>query len=201
MILWKTIDIEDTQRALLYRRGRLSHVLEPGRHRIMRFGGESRLEKYDVSDVVFANGKAKFLLNSYAEKLTAYLEQFDMADTEVGLFYRDDHLVNVLAPGSQLTVWKGVENVRVDRIDISSDFAIDEKMLPLLGRGLKVGRSHEVVNAIQYSEVPDEQVGLLMVNGKPEKLLEPGSYGFWKYNRSVGVKLLDLRLQALEVGG
>lgn len=201
MFLWKTVDVEDTQRALIYRRGRFERVLAPGRHRINRFKGETRVEFYDITDLVFTNSKAKFLMKTYAEVLNVYLEQFELADTEVGLLFRDKHLVEVLAPGSQLFVWKGIEDVRVERIDISDNFAIDEKLVALLGRGLKVGKSREVVNAIQYSEVPDEQVGLLLVNGKLDKLLEPGSYGFWKYNRSVVVKLLDLRLQALEVGG
>ena len=40
-----------------------------------------------------------------------------------------------------------------------------------------------------------------MVNGKLDRLLEPGSYGFWKYNRAIAVKLLDMRLQVIEVSG
>ena len=32
-------------------------------------------------------------------------------------------------------------------------------------------------------------------------MLRPGSYGFWKYNRSIVVKLLDMRIQAIEVSG
>ena len=201
MFLWKTVDIEDTQRALVYRRGQFEGVLAPGRHRINRFLGETRVDVYDITDIAFANSKAKFLMKAYADKLNVYLEKFELSDNEVGLLFRDNHLVDVLAPGSQLIVWKGIEDVRVERIDISENFAIEEKLVALLGRGLKIDKSREVINAIQYTEVPDEQVGLLLVNGKLEKLLEPGSYGFWKYNRSVVVKLLDLRLQALEVSG
>jgi regulator of protease activity HflC (stomatin/prohibitin superfamily) len=44
-------------------------------------------------------------------------------------------------------------------------------------------------------------MGLLNVNGKFEKLLQPGSYGYWKFNRAVAVKLLDMRLQSIEVSG
>ncbi len=201
MILWKTVDIADNERALLFRRNRLETVLAPGRHRLQTFTGNVRLEKYDVTDVVFDNAKAKFLLNTHAEKLSDYIEQFELSDLQVGLFYRDNHLVDILAPGSFLSVWKGVESIRVDVIDIADNFVIDEKLIGLLGRGLKVGKCKNAVHAINYVEVPDEHVGLLTVNGKFEELLQPGSYGYWKYNRSMAVKLLDMRLQAIEVSG
>lgn len=200
-MFWKTIDIADNERALVYRRDRFERVLEPGRYRIETVSGNIRADIFDITQILFTDKHAKLLLSTYAEKLAPYLERFEMSDTEVGLFYRDKHLVDVLAPGSAITVWKGVEDIRVDVIDISDNFVIDEKLIALLGRGLKIGRSREVINAIQYSEVPDEHLGMLMVNGKLDRLLEPGSYGFWKYNRAIAVKLLDMRLQVIEVSG
>ncbi len=200
-MFWKTIDVADNQRVLLYRRDRFVGVLESGRHRIRTLFDNISLETYDITDVVFENKRTKFLLNNYAEKLDAYLQRKELSDTEVGLLYRDKHLVDVLAPGTALTVWKGVEDVRVDVIDISEDYCIDEKLIAILSRGLKIGRSREVINAIQYNEVPDEHVGLLLVNGKFERLLQAGSYGFWKYNRAITVKSIDMRLQVIEVSG
>lgn len=201
MILWKTIDIADNERALLYRRNRFVKVLEPGRHRLETVSGSIRVDQYDITDVVFENSKAKFLLNTYAEVLNQYIEGFEIDDNQVGLFYRDGHLIDILVPGSFMAVWKGVENTRVDIIDISEDYIIDAKLIGFLGRGLKIGKSKNVASAINYAEVPDEHVGLLTVNGKLEQVLKPGSYGYWKYNRSIVVKLLDMRLQAIEVSG
>ena len=66
---------------------------------------------------------------------------------------------------------------------------------------MKIGQCKIAHQAITYVEVPDEQVGLLVVNGKFEKLLQPGNYGYWKYNRSVVVKHLDMRLQSTDVSG
>lgn len=201
MILWNTIDIADHQRAFLYVRDRFQRVLVPGRYRVSRLRGPVRVEVYDITEGLFSHGKAKFMLGQYAEQLAAYLHRFELTDTQVGLLYRDGHLADVLAPGSFLAAWKGVEDIRVEAIDIGDDFTIDQSLLALLGRGLKIGQSREVAKAIAYSEVPDQHVGLLQVNGKLDSILQPGSYGFWKYNRSVVVKLLDMRLQAVEVSG
>lgn len=199
--MWNTLDVADNERALLYRRNRFESVLKPGRHRVQVMTGDVRIETYDVTDVVFTAAKAKFLLNTHSSVLGEYLESYELTDYQVGLFYRDGHLVDIIPPGSFRAVWKGVEDVRLDIVDISEAYTIDEKLLGLLGRGVKVGQCKTAVQAISYIEVPDEHVGLLLVNGKFEKLLQPGSYGYWKYNRSVTVKLLDLRLQAIEVSG
>jgi regulator of protease activity HflC (stomatin/prohibitin superfamily) len=198
MLLWKTVDIADNKRALLYRRDRFERVLEPGRHRI---AGKVRLETYEITDLVFKHNNAKYFMHSYAEKLSAYLDSVELNDTQVGLVYCDRHLADVLGPGSFYAFWRGVEDVHVEIIDIDEAYQIDEKLLGLLGRGWKIGSSKEVIQAISYNEIPDEHVGLLLVNGKLEQILKPGNYGFWKYNRAVVVKLLDMRLQVAEVNG
>lgn len=201
MLMWKKFKVGDTQRVFLYRQGRLSKVLEPGEHRVSLLGGDIRTDTYDVSDVLFNAPKIRFLLNTYGDKLDAYLDRFETSDTQVGLFYRENHLVDILPPGTLLVAWKGVEQVRVDVVDISEDCEIREPLLSLLGRGVKVGQSRALAAGILYKEVPDEHVGLLIINGKLVKQLEPGSYGFWKYNRSVVVNTLDMRLQTMEVSG
>lgn len=201
MKLWKTIDVADNQRVLVYRRNRFENVLEPGRHRVSTVGGPVVIKTYDISDIAFSEKNAKLLLRNYAEKLDAYLQSFELSDTEVGLLYRDKHLADVLAPGAQLFVWKGGDEVRVDKVDIADSYQIDDHLVSLLGRGANIGQGGNAANAIYFAEVPDEHLGLLSVNGKLEKMLDPGCYAFWKYNRSVVVKLLDLRLQSLEVSG
>lgn len=58
-----------------------------------------------------------------------------------------------------------------------------------------------LAQAVSYSEVRNEFCALLNVNGKYERLLPAGQYGFWKYNRAIEVQMVDLRLQSLEVSG
>ncbi|MFV0477699.1 MAG: slipin family protein [Parahaliea sp.] len=201
MMLWKTYDIADNERALLFRRNRFKSVLLPGRHRIARTGGSVRVETFDISEVIFSHPIARFLLSTHAGQLSAHLECFELSDQQVGLLYRDDKLADVLVPGSYLTVWKGVEKIRLEIVDISEHYQVDKSLLGLLGRGSKLAGNRNIASAVNYIEVPNEHLGLLTVNGTFEGMLEPGSHGFWQFNRSVGVKLLDLRLQPIEVSG
>jgi regulator of protease activity HflC (stomatin/prohibitin superfamily) len=50
-------------------------------------------------------------------------------------------------------------------------------------------------------QVPEHGAGILWIDGKVDRLLTPGSYAFWKFNRNVAVEAVDLRLQAVEVTG
>ncbi len=50
-------------------------------------------------------------------------------------------------------------------------------------------------------QVPAANVGVLRIDGKLVKLLQPGRYAFWRYNRDIAIELVDTRLQALEVSG
>ena len=201
MLFWKKLDVADNQRVLLYHRKRLAQVLGPGRHSVPRLGGPRLLETYDINDVEFDNPSAKSLLVKYNDMLAPYVEHFEVTDEQVGLVYRDGHLSDILRPGTFKAYWKGVETIAADIIDTSERYQISEKLLGKLGRGLNAALTQAAFGLIQYTEVPDEHVGVLKVNGKFERMLTAGRYGFWKVQRQVEVKLIDLRLQTMEVSG
>jgi len=199
MLFWKTIDVADNEVVFVFRRERLDGLLGAGRHKV-QLGGAVRFEVYDITEVVFQRARGKFLFNTYRSMLSPYIEMHELSDEQVGLLYRDGRLADILAPGSVTMLWRGVEELRVEVLDIGERYEIEPKLLSLLGRGanLSVARLGQ---SVQYVEVLDEHVGLLTVNGKLVKVLESGCYGYWKYNRSVVVKQMDLRLQTVDVSG
>lgn len=201
MFIWKTIDIGDNERVLVYQGNRFERVLEPGRHRVKTIFKNMRFEFYEINNLVFENKNAKFLIKNHKEKLSVYLEQVELSDTQVGLVYRDQHFIDILSPGSLFVYWSNVGDVMVDIVDISENYEISKDFAIFLGQESKTSQIKELINAISYNEVPDEHVGLLKVNGKLEKILKPGSYGFWKYNRSISVEIIDMRLKIIEVNG
>lgn len=212
MIIWNTYDIADNQLGLLFKRQRFEKVLGPGRHRELATNGKLELKIYDTTELYFENDKAKFLLNKYAKQLAPYICHYEMSDTQIGLIFRDGHLVDLLEPGRFVAFFSGdkmqdLEQVSVEVIDISENYQIDSRYLNLLGRGASTltqagsNKTRKLAQAISYSEVRNETCALLSVNGKYERLLTPGQYGFWKYNRAIEVQTVDLRLQSLEVSG
>ena len=74
------------------------------------------------------------------------------------------------------------------------------EQVSLLGHLRAVERTR-LAAAIEYAEVADNHLGLLLVNGKLVQALEPGAHAFWKFNRTLSVRHVDTRLQSYEVSG
>ena len=124
----------------------------------------------------------------------------EIGATEVGLRIENGVLAEVLAPNTRRLYWKGYIDVRVEKVDVATDFAIDPQLVPQLvaGTRAKVAGAAENVLALL---VPEHHIVVLYVNGKAERLLEAGQHAFWKANRDLRGELVDLRLQVLEVAG
>lgn len=201
MFFWKKINIADHERAFMYSDNRFVRVLTPGSHRFTDFYGSIRIETFDITRNVFEHVLGKFLVTTFADQTRDHIQGFQLGNSEVGLLYRDGQLVETIAPGGFRLYWKGPEKVEMVKVDISDNFRVSDELLRMLGRNNKELSALHVAKAIYYTEVADNHRGLLLVNSKLEKILEPGSYGFWRFQRNIEVKHLDLRLQNMEVSG
>ncbi len=201
MYFVKKIDVADNERAFLFKKNRFAGVLEPGMYRFVDLLGNIKTERFDITRHELDHSLGKFLVSTFADKTRDYLEAYQLSDYEVGLLYHDGQLVDIVAPGSFKIYWRGPEKIELKRVDITEDFRVSKSLLALLGRGHSMQLVRSASQTIYYTEVEDNHVGLLLVNGKLEALLQPGSYGYWKYHRNVVVKHIDLRLQNVEVSG
>lgn len=197
----KTIDLADNERGILFKRNRFAKILPPGRHRFFDPARDLRVEIFDVSRRDFEHRLGKYLLASCAERTAPFLVSYELRDNEVGLCYVDGILSDILPPASFRMYWKGPEEISVRVIDITNDFRVPEELLAVIGRGNNPALNKRAAEAVYYTDVEDNGVGMLLVNGKLDAMLQPGSYGFWRYNRNITVKHLDTRLQTMDVGG
>lgn len=200
-MLWKTIDIADNERGLLFRRERFETVLMPGRHRLMVWNGSVRVEKLDVSHLVFDHVRARFFMSQHGDALAPFLASVEMGDSQLGLVYRNDQIVDILPPGVFYAYWKGIDTVKIDVIELQENVAVDDKLLGILGRGANARLKQVAQATLLYVEVPEGQVGLMFLDGKFERQLSPGRYGFWQFNRHVTVSVIDMRVLAADVSG
>jgi hypothetical protein len=201
MLFYKKIDVADNEKAFLYRRNRFERVLEPGRYRYYDLLGEIRFERFDINRRELEHNLAKLLVTVFKDKTRGHLDAYQLTEQEAGLLYADRQLVEILAPGSFRVYWKGPEKIELKRIDLSATYRVDEELLAVLDKVRTSNLIPKLAEAVYYTEVEDNHVGLLMVNGKLDAQLEPGHYGFWKFQRNIAVKHTDLRIQNLEVSG
>ena len=204
LIVFRKFHVKKDERALLYKRGDFVDILRPGEH--LRFDPLRRLavEKFDLAKPRFEHRLADFLLKEEPELVAREFHVIELGATEVGLRFENGVLAEVLAPNTRRLYFKGYLEQAFVRIDIATDFAVDEKLVPQLIQLAPVGGFKAKVPGAQgvYGvQVPQFNVGVLYVDGKLERLLEPGLRAFYDFGRTLRVDFVDLRLQVIEVAG
>ena len=107
----------------------------------------------------------------------------------------------MLAPNTRRLYWKGYVDVRLEKLDISTEFAIPAVLASQLVAGALRSQKVSGIEGVFATQVPQSHVAVLYVDGKVHGLLDSGVHAFWRYNRDLRVETVDLRLQALEVAG
>ncbi|MGR9109077.1 MAG: slipin family protein, partial [Gammaproteobacteria bacterium] len=201
MFGFKKVTIADYERGMLFRENRFVRVLEPGRYRYFDPLNSIRIETCDITQAEFRNPRAKFLLTTYPDLAKEWFTCYELADDEVGLLYIDQKLSDVVEPGSFKAYWKSLAEIRLETLKLSEADEVPHAITTLLLKRPQFLAKNVTQTLLYFYEVPDRNVGLLYRDGRFEKLLQPGFYGFWRFARSILVKAVDLRLQTLEVGG
>jgi regulator of protease activity HflC (stomatin/prohibitin superfamily) len=101
----------------------------------------------------------------------------------------------VLAPGTRKLYWKGLVSVTIDKVSLGDSLQVPEavsKRLQQLG---------VLETAALAVTVPTESAGLLFIDGKLVRKLEPGAYAFWNFQKNVSAEVIELRMQTVEVSG
>jgi len=191
--------VADSERALLFRHGSFVRVLGAGRHWIVRALGY-RAEKFDLTRPAFTHSLAEFLVKTHPELRNDSFQVFELADRQVGLEFVDGKLVGVVPPATRRIYWRGVHEIRIEVFDLTSDLAVPRDRVAQLGH-LRGASTSALAEAVAYTEVPEGHTGLLLVDGRLERLLPAGAHAFWKFDRTLQVKLIDGRTQTVEVSG
>ncbi len=119
------------------------------------------------------------------------LEIVEVGDNEIVLQFEDKVFKCVLTAG-KYAYWRGLRNYRFDKYDISKieiDAVFDRLLLTRLS------------NFVRTYTVESYEKGLLIVDGKFVKILEAGTYYWWKNAISIQVAKTDIRQLQLEVSG
>lgn len=197
----KRVTIKKNERGLLLRNGDFERVLQPGTHWLLAGIDTLRVELFALEQPAFSHGLADYLMAREPEVVAANFVRVDLTETQVGLRSENGVLVEVLAPATRRLYWKGLVDVAVEVIDIAASAEVPAAVAARLTQTQLRQRPVAGLGGVLQVQVPEHGAGLLWVDGKVERLLTPGSYAFWRFNRTVSVDLVDLRLQAVEVAG
>ena len=184
----KRVKINPYQVGLVFRNGAYRKMLVEGNY---WFWKNDLVYLFDMTQPFKAPVELNILLQD--SMLAEYLQLVEVKDNEIVLQYENGLLKTILTAG-RYSFWKSVNRYDFIRADISKigiPDNIDRAML-----------SRPPLNAwVRMYEVQSYEKAVLFVDGKFEKVLEPGAYYWWKNSIPILVGKADTRQQQLEING
>ena len=197
----KRIVIAQHERGVYLKDRSIVKILEPSIYRVFDLLGRVAVEVHNLTVPEFNHPYIDVLVKENRELVDKYFQLIELGEYEVGLVYKNGKLNGVLAPGTRQLYWKGIVDVKVEVLNIEQDFAVAKEKVGLIAHARMDAMPREVINYVYVSEVADNHLGLLIVDGELVKNLKPGLYVYWKFNRNVKVEQVELRMQVMEVQG
>lgn len=197
MIFRKRIVIADNERALVFTDRQLTEILETGVHYITDWFNRTTVTTYQVTEPEIRDINIKSLLKSKAELCQNYFEEIVTDENSIALIYIDGQFKYLMPPQSEKVLWKTV-HIEVKKIDISQEVQANDCLMALMA---KVTKASALSKGLLIKEIVNQQVGLLFIDGQFIKTLKAGKYGFWNYNRSIVIEVIETRAQNIDVVG
>ncbi|MEC3876918.1 slipin family protein [Chryseobacterium salviniae] len=184
----KNVHIKAYERGLVFKNRNLIDILKEGS--FWMFGNKS-VEIYDMKTLFKTNVDLNLLLKN--EGLKAMLEVVEVKDGEIVLVYENGIFKEVLNVG-QYAFWKGVFNREFQKIDLMK-VEVTENISKTILENVKLK------SFVRKFVITNQYKGLLLIDGKLDRVLEAGTYYFWNNETSVEVKAIDTRMQQMEIAG
>ncbi len=184
-MLYRTIIVNETERAVVVRRGRTVRWLEPGLTRLWWAGAQTRVERVDL-----ASGWTRATPELIAVVPDGAAELLEVVEGQLALVSVDGLPQACLEPGRYL-LWQlraRVSAVLVDSSELVS--SVPRAWVDRVPRRL-----------LQLVQVLPYQKALVYADGVLEAVLDEGLVALNVSERSVTVALVDQREQELQIGG
>ncbi|HZX77399.1 slipin family protein [Lysobacter sp.] len=196
MFWTKRVVIGDGERGLVYRNRQLEAVLKPGVY--SWFDPLDRIE-VKLHNIVlrpeYVGSDESALIDRLGDALGETFVLADIGMDEVGLVLKNGRIEEVLAPGERRLYWKGPVSVEVRTLSLDETLEVPAAVAARLRQLSSLERVAVVL------AVPAEFAGLVFIDGRLARVLDPGTYAFWNFRRNVVAQSVDLRVQSIDVSG
>ena len=198
----KTI-IPESHRGLLFKNQQFVEVLEAGQHSFWDWKMEYEIHQVAVVDTLKTGVEEQWLhlIDLHPNAFTEHAQSWSTSEDEVGLVYQDGVLKDIKAPAQRGAYWKTQRDIEVRKIDISEDFKLDKKLARLVSSSREAQLRDTAMHAITLANIAEGHTAFLEVDGETLETLDSGVHVWWRFNRDIKVKPMDLRLQNMEVNG
>ena len=175
--LLHTFYIKPTERGVLFNRSDFQRILLPGLYRY--FGPHWNVTKIDIRSPRVTLDNLEFLLQQHTAAFAQHCEIVRTSATQAALVETPVMWCTV-SPNQLSAFWRGWQDTIVHRFDLEASIEIPAELVA------KIIRVNGLTNC-KIVRVPENQAGLLFQKGDFLRLLEPGTYGFWDFDRDLRV--------------
>ncbi len=182
------VTVYENMRGFLFKKGRLKKLLKPGTY------GVNKKKEIEISrlDEEIKSGYCELETLLLNKKIKDYVVTCEVTDQQIALHYVNGQFKQALKAGKH-AFWNVVDRHEFKTVsNTSPDITgnIPQYVLAKLPTTICI-----------KVEVQQYQKGLLYFNKCFERILEPGTYYFWRNTTSVDVTLVDTRLTQLNIVG
>jgi regulator of protease activity HflC (stomatin/prohibitin superfamily) len=184
----KRVKVSAWNIALVFRNNNLVETLTEGSYWINPF---SEVVIYDMAKPMVANTNLNILLKN--KDFVEATQVIEVKNNEIVLQYENGLFANVLYVG-RYVFWKGLVNYDFKVIDLNNidiDVGIERSLL----------NRKEISPFIRSFVVEPYEKAVMYIDGKFNKIVEPGSYNFWKNSTSIVISKADMRTIQMEIAG
>jgi regulator of protease activity HflC (stomatin/prohibitin superfamily) len=147
-----------------------------------------------LADPAFRADWADVLVRERPDVVERYFTVVETRDTEVAVVYANGKTLRVVPPAKRVLFWKEPLEIRAEVIDVIAAPEIPRNKQAGL---IRLGRE----SLATFVVVEESKAGLLFLDNRLVRTLEPGTYGFWSVGAAERLEQVDLRSQALEIPG
>lgn len=190
--------IKESERGFLFKDGVFEKMLTPGKYRFWDSSafekGRSEVRRVQLTDQltkVFT--PAELAACKRDAEFAAQTVSQEVPDGCIAIHRVDGLLAEVLPAGKYL-FWNITEKHDFELYDMTEP-DVPEEIPAMLCDKLRAK------GFMKSFEVGESQQGLLLMNGKFERMLEPGRYYFWNNAVNVQVRIAETRQQELSLNG
>ncbi|MDY8134632.1 slipin family protein [Aquimarina sp. 2201CG5-10] len=184
----KRVRINAGKVGLVFKKGDYNRVITQGTHWLAL---NERVTQYDLTKPFGAPIALEILLQD--KKLEAMLHVIEVKDNEIVLVYENGNFKSVF-PAGRYTLWKGLRDYKFITADISKIY-ITEKI------NKSLFSNYALSKYIRAFEVATYEKAILIVDDVYTKILESGTYRFWRNDTTIKIAKADLRQLQLEIAG
>ncbi|SEL69760.1 SPFH domain / Band 7 family protein [Aquimarina amphilecti] len=184
----KRVRINAGKVGLVFRKGDYSRVITQGIHWV---GFNEQVIQYDLSKPFSTPIALELLLQDKA--LEDMLHVIEVKDSEIVLVYENGNFKSVFSAG-RYTLWKGLIEYEFTRIDLGKIY-ITEKIDKSLFSNYMLNKYIRVFEVAAYEKA------VLIIDDVFAKILDSGTYRFWRNDTTIKIAKADLRQLQLEISG